>query len=163
MSLPASLAAATPHSARMRDVPRLVAILRGFGREVDWLPRGRSRLTDLRMVTLLVRRGQVRVLSDRRGPVGFIARDGARIHALYVARRGRGRGAGRRLLEEAKQQSDWLELWAAEANSHARRFYAAQGFQEVLRGDGAGNDENIPEVHMVWQRSGARHSERLTA
>ncbi len=147
----------------MRDVPQIAGILWSFGREADWLPRGRSRLTDLRMVTLLVRRGHVRVLRDHRGPVGFIARDGTRIHALYVLRRGRGQGAGRRLLEEAKQQADWLELWTAEANTAARQFYARQGFLEVLRGDGTGNDEKIPDIHLVWQRSGTLHSERQTA
>lgn len=152
-----------PEPARLRDVPRLVAILRSFGREADWLPRRRSRLTDLRMVTLLVRRGQVQMLRDARGPVGFIARDGVRVHALYVLARGRGQGAGRRLLDSAKQQANRLELWTAVANDNARGFYTAQGFAEIQRSDGAGNDENIPDIHMVWQKSRPPADERQFA
>jgi len=29
------------------------------------------------------------------------------------------------------------------------------GFQEVGRGDGADNDEGLPDVQMVWERNAA--------
>jgi len=100
----------------------------------------------------ITRRGWVRVLHDARGPTAFIARDGARIHALYVHPRVQGRGLGRALLNDAKHAAPQLELWVAEANQDARSFYAAQDFAEMARGIGAGNDEALPDIHMLWHR-----------
>lgn len=147
----------SPAPARLWHVPRLAGILWAFGRSAPWLPQVRARRTDLRLMTQVTRRGWVRLLRDRRGPAAFIARDGARIHALYVHPRARRRGLGRALLAEAKAEAARLELWVAEANDSARAFYAAQGFAEARRGFGEGNDERLPDILMVWQ---ARAEER---
>lgn len=146
-----------PARARMWHVPQMTAILWGFARRSPWLPRVRSRRTDLRIMAQITRRGWVRVLHDTRGPAAFIARDGARVHALYVHPRAQGRGLGRTLLTDAKRAASRLELWVAEANESARAFYAAQGFAETARGIGAGNDEALPDIQMVW------HPDRRTA
>lgn len=141
----------TPAPARIRHLPRLLGILWAFTRATPWLPQVRSRRADAWLMGRIVRRGWVRMIVDAQGPAGFIARDGARILALYVHPRARGRGLGRALLREAKAQSSRLELWVLEANTAARRFYAAEGFAEVLSGYGLGNDENLPDICMVWQ------------
>lgn len=145
-------------AGRLWHVPRLTGILWAFGRSVPWLPRVRARRTDLRLMTAVTRRGWVRILCDRRGPAAFIARDGGRIHALYVHPRARRQGLGEALLTEAKAEVARLELWVAEANEGARAFYAAQGFAEARRGQGDGNDENLPDILMVW--SGPKEGER---
>lgn len=142
----------TPRRARLWHAPQLTGILWHFARQADWLPQVRSRRTDLHVMSAVIRRGWVRILRDRRGPAAFIARDGARIHALYVHPRARRNGLGRTLLAEAKGQSAWLELWVAEANTPARRFYRDEGFVEARRGIGQGNDENLPDIQMVWSR-----------
>ncbi|MCZ4354234.1 GNAT family N-acetyltransferase [Roseovarius aestuarii] len=145
-----------PQPARLRDVPRLTAILREFSRTTPWLPHTRSLTTDLALMARITRAGWVRMMRDARGAAGFIARDGGRIHALYVHPRARKSGLGRAMLREAQACCPSLDLWVAEANTHARAFYAAQGFAEIERGNGAGNDENLAEIRMVWsQREGA--------
>lgn len=133
-------------------MPRLLSILWAFTRATPWLPQTRGRWLDARLMGRIIRRGWVRQVADTRGPAGFIARDGAHIHALFVHPRARGQGLGQALLDEAKARADRLELWVLHANTAARRFYAAQGFDEVLCSrDGLGNDENLPDVLMVWQ------------
>ncbi|QGY00298.1 GNAT family N-acetyltransferase [Roseovarius faecimaris] len=133
-------------------MPGCLAALWAFSRRTPWLPRARAWWEDTLLMARLVRRGWVRFVRDAHGTAGFLARDGARIHALYVHPRARGQGLGRALLEDAKAGADRLELWVVHANASARRFYAAQGFEEVLCSQGLGNDENLPDVLMVWHR-----------
>ncbi len=144
--------AAAPTRARLWHVPQMTAILRGVTRRTPWLPRVRSFRTDLRVMTQITRAGWVHVLRDGRGPAAFIARDGAQVHALYVHPRAQGRGMGRALLEDAKRGQTRLELYVAEANEAARAFYSAHGFAEAGRSCGAGNDERLPDIHMIWQQ-----------
>lgn len=139
-----------PHLARLRDVPRLTAILRGFARATPWLPQTRSLTTDLSLMARITCAGWVRLIRDGRGTAGFIARDGIRIHALYVDPRACNAGLGRAMVRDAQANAPQLELWVAEANTPARAFYAAHGFGEAGRGCGTGNDENLAEIRMVW-------------
>lgn len=141
----------TPEPARLWHVPHLANILWRFTHTAPWLPRVRTRHTDLRLMSRVTGRGWVRMLRDRRGPAGFIARDGAHIHALYVHPRARRLGLGRALLMDAKSREPRLELWVAELNREARDFYAAEGFIVAAHGGGAGNDENLPDILMVWR------------
>ena len=85
-------------------------------------------------------------------PVGFLARRGAFVHALYLAPRARRRGIGSALLAAAKATSERLTLWVFAANLPARAFYATHGFQAVEAGDGSGNDEGLPELRLEWRR-----------
>lgn len=138
----------TPAPARFWHIPRLLVILWAFTRHTDWLPCTRPAWVDIRLMARIIARGWVRHL---RG-AGFIARDGERIHALYVHPDARGRGVGGVLLEQAKTACDRLELWVLAQNTPARAFYAARGFEEVLCSRGMGNDENLPDILMVWQK-----------
>ncbi|NHQ73644.1 GNAT family N-acetyltransferase [Roseovarius gahaiensis] len=143
----------TPVRAHIGHAPHLLAILWAFTRATPWLPQVRSRLTDMRVMAKVIHRGWVQVVYDRYGPAGFIARDGGRIHALYVHPRARGQGLGRTLLDDAKARARQLDLWVLQANTAARGFYARHGFAETTRTHGAGNDENLPDIRMVWQAS----------
>lgn len=140
----------SPQPARLWHVPQLSVILWSFTRNTPWLPKMRSRTDDLHLIARVILRGWVRLICDRRGPAGFIIRDNARIHALYVHPRARGRGLGRAMLEDAKGETACLDLYVAQANGPARQFYAMQGFTEESHGIGAGNDENLPDILMVW-------------
>ncbi|WP_300547155.1 GNAT family N-acetyltransferase [Roseovarius sp.] len=140
----------TPGPARYWHMPRLAVILWRFTRATPWLPQVRSRREDIRTLFKVIRWGWVRVFRDRRGVAGFIVRDGRRIHALYVDPDRRNMGVGRALLDEAKAETDALDLWVLEANAEAQAFYAANGFTECGRSPGYGNDENLPDILMVW-------------
>lgn len=137
--------------ATLRDVPACLRILWAFTRATPWLPRVRPVWVDLALMARVIRRGWVRRMTDESGVAGFIARDGDRIHALYVHPRARGRGVGSALLNDAKAAHHRLELWVLQANAAARAFYAAHGFAEVKTSQGQGNDENLADVLMVWQ------------
>ncbi len=138
--------------ARPGDVRAIGAILSGWVDETDWLPRIHTRAEDQNHAADLVRRGWV-IAARRCGEVvGFLARDGSEIHALYVARGRRGQGVGKALLEHAKQGRDHLGLWTFQANDAAQFFYRREGFHEVRRSNGAGNDEGLPDIRYEWSR-----------
>ncbi len=144
--------------AALWDVPAMARILWQFEREADWLPRVRSPLTELRVLAWAVVRGTVRAVRahDARGRLraqAFIIRRGERILALYTSGGARRAGYGRMLVQEAQRQSARLQLFAAQDNAGARRFYAAMGFAEAARSDGRYNDEGLPDIHFVWTRA----------
>ncbi|HMB13150.1 MAG TPA: GNAT family N-acetyltransferase [Roseovarius sp.] len=136
--------------ARLWHVLHLARILWAFTRATSWLPPVRGPIEDLRALARVTLRGWVRVVRDGSGIAAFIVRDGSRVHALYVAADRRGQGYGGVLLAEAKGAAGALDLWVLERNADARAFYAAQGFREAARGQGAGNDEGLPDILMIW-------------
>ncbi len=84
--------------------------------------------------------------------MGFIAVKQGDIAGFYVAEGHRGRGIGKALLDAVKAEEPRLALWTFQANVDAIRFYAREGFCEVERTDGAGNEERLPDVRMIWRR-----------
>jgi ribosomal protein S18 acetylase RimI-like enzyme len=103
----------------------------------------------------MIDRDWVTVFEKDQAVVGFIARDQAYVHALYVAETMRGQGVGSALLRNAKAGSDHLDLWTFQANLHAQKFYLGAGFSETERTDGQGNDEKLPDIRYQWQRAAA--------
>lgn len=65
--------------------------------------------------------------------VGFCVRFDDNIGALYVAQQARSEGIGKRLLDLAKEDRDWITVWAYEMNTRARRFYRREGLVEISR------------------------------
>jgi GNAT superfamily N-acetyltransferase len=61
-----------------------------------------------------------------------------------------GLGIGKALLEKAKEDYPYLQLWCFQ-HIPAREFYHSQGFVEVEYTDGD-NDEKLPDVRMEWKR-----------
>ncbi len=131
--------------ARPRDIRRLVRLIPGAATPAD-----------RRALRRLIAEAEVLVLRDWRGPHGFMAREGAEVHALYIHRRQRGRGHGKRLLDAAKRRARVLTLWTPQADRAARAFYAREGFEVVGFGDGSGNEHGLPDVRLRWIREGAR-------
>jgi chorismate mutase/ribosomal protein S18 acetylase RimI-like enzyme len=88
--------------------------------------------------------------------VGFMLLEGDRLHSLYVHEDRTGEGIGTLLLDVAKsQRPEGLQLWVFESNTRAQRMYARHGFVVVERTDGSGNEEQAPDVRMVWPGSRA--------
>jgi len=138
-------------AAKPADAEPLAQILSDWIDETPWMPNIHTPDEDIRLLTHLITTCDVIAAHDRRGPQGFLVRDGANIHALYLVPDIRGRGLGKRLLDRAKLRSDRLELWSFQSNAGARAFYAREGFDEVELTDGTGNDEQVPDVRLVWK------------
>ena len=138
-------------SAGLLDAGRIGAILSNFTDTTSWLPRINSRAEDIAFADELIKKNWVNVF-ERTTIEGFIARNDAEIHALYVRTEALGQGVGTALMDHAKSQSDTLELWTFQANFAAQRFYERHGFLEVIRTDGFGNDEKLPDIQFKWIR-----------
>lgn len=127
-------------------------ILHGFAQDNDWMPKLHSRAETIAFCGMMIDRGWVTVASADGQVIGFLARAGEDIHSLYLLPSFCGLGIGKQLLDEAKRQSSHLQLHAFEANTGAQRFYLREGFRETARGDGSGNDEQLPDITYVWTR-----------
>jgi len=140
-------------AAREKDAVALAGILWDWAAETPWIPKLHGRSETEVFLERLISRMEVTAIRNWRGTHGFLAREDEMIHALYLRPRVRGQGWGARLLDHVKARSDTLTLWAFQANDGARAFYRREGFVEVEETDGAGNDEKLPDVRMLW-RSG---------
>lgn len=70
---------------------------------------------------------------------------------LYLLPAAQGRGIGSALLERVKaERPDGFGLWVFETNGPARDFYGRRGFVELERTDGSANEEQAPDIKMVW-------------
>jgi GNAT superfamily N-acetyltransferase len=83
--------------------------------------------------------------------VGMLVLDDDWIDQLYVEPERTGQGVGATLIAAAKRERPGgLRLWTFAANLGARRFYLRHGFREVARTDGAGNEEQAPDIQYEW-------------
>lgn len=137
--------------ARPTDAEAIGTILSDWIDETPWMPRIHKREEEQAFAGDLVARGWVTVARRCGRVVGFIARDGEEIVALYLAGHARGQGIGTALLDRAKRASPRLTLWAFQFNEAARGFYEAHGFRELARTGGARNDEKLPDIHYLWE------------
>ncbi|ETW13557.1 acetyltransferase domain-containing protein [Roseivivax marinus] len=142
----------TLRAARTTDAGAVAGILGAFTDATPWLPRVHTGAEDIAHAGLMIDRGWVTLAEDEAGRViGFLAREGDEIHALYLRDAARRAGLGTALLDRAKAVRETLALWTFAANGPARRFYARRGFREVAATRGA-NDEGLPDVRCVWTR-----------
>lgn len=141
------LRAATP-----LDAGAMGAILIGFERNTEWMPKTHSEAEAISFCGVMIDRGWCTVAEKSGKLCGFMARDDWEVCALYLAPEAQGQGIGRQLLETAKSQCSKLELWTFQANQGAQRFYLREGFQEIERTDGHRNAEQLPDIRYLWQR-----------
>jgi GNAT superfamily N-acetyltransferase len=120
--------------------------------ETPWMPRIHTRAEDIGFVGSMIARDWVTIALQDEQLVGFLAREGNDIQALYVARHTWRQGVGTALLRYAQDTVTHLSLWTFQANEGAQAFYLAHGFHEVERTDGAGNDEHLPDIRFEWQK-----------
>lgn len=132
------------------DAPALARILGQWVAATDWMPKLHSADEDEGFLRHLIASRTVRVARTGGRPVGFLARQGGEVEALYIAPGERGRGIGSALVDEAKAQGH-LGLWTFQANSRAIAFYRRHGFAEVTRTDGSRNEERLPDLRLEWR------------
>jgi GNAT superfamily N-acetyltransferase len=83
--------------------------------------------------------------------VGFCAVHDGWVDHLYVMPEYQRSGIGRTHLVRAKAaHPGGLSLWVFELNHRARSFYFREGFVEMERTDGGGNEERVPDIRMRW-------------
>ena len=140
-------------AARSTDAGAVGTILSAFIDDTPWMPRIHTRAEDLSFAGYMIDKGWVTVAETGGRVKAFLALKGDVVHALYVAPSAQGQGLGARLLDFAKADQARLCLWTFQANLRAQAFYARHGFAEVERTNGAGNDEQLPDVRLVWKRS----------
>ena len=141
--------------ARSTDAGAVGANLSEFIDTTDWMPRIHTRAEDLAHAGALIARGWVTVAEQDGDVVGFAAQDGHDLDALYVRSDARGCGVGSEFIENLKKELEHIELWTFQENRDAQRFYERHGFVEVMRTDGARNDEKLPDIRYVWKRERA--------
>ena len=140
--------------ARAADADALAAVFTASRlAAMPWLPRLHSAAEDRRFIAEQVLGASDEVLVVRRDerPVAFLALRGAIVEHLYVEPSAQRAGIGSGLLDAAKSRRPaGLRLWVFQRNEGARAFYARHGFAEVERTDGAGNEEDEPDVLLEW-------------
>ena len=141
--------------ARPMDAGRVGTILSEFVDTTPWMPRVHSRAQDLAHAARMIDMGWVTLAERDAGIVAFMALREPELNALYVATDARGRGVGSALLRHAQKVCRSLTLWTYQANTAAQRFYLRHGFREVLRTDGAENDEGLPDIRYDWHEGNA--------
>ncbi|MGB5560371.1 MAG: GNAT family N-acetyltransferase [Paracoccaceae bacterium] len=138
-------------SAEASDAIACARIIREWGAETPWMVP----LDDLEPMADswrdLLDTETAWVAEQDGGVVGFCVREDDNITGLYVARAARNFGAGKRLLDLAKAERDWITVWAYEANTLARKFYRREGLMEIGREIQKGT--NLVDVEHRWLRS----------
>lgn len=151
--------------ARSTDAGKLGQMMTDAIDAKPWKPRLHTGAEDIAFVGRMIDAGWITVAEDLEKPLllGFIARDGSEVNALFIAASSRNIGVGRALMDHAKQHADTLTLWTFEANTGAQRFYLREGFVETGRTDGRDNDEGLPDVRYRWRRPALKLSNPLPA
>ncbi|MFP4274684.1 MAG: N-acetyltransferase family protein [Paracoccaceae bacterium] len=138
--------------ARTTDAGTLGGILSDFAARAPWMPELHTGAETIAFCGRMIDAGWVTVAEETGVPRGFLAREGSFVHALYLAPGATGRGIGRALLDAAKAESAELRLRSFEANMAALRFYLREDFRKVGAGCGRDNDEDLPDVELLWRR-----------
>jgi GNAT superfamily N-acetyltransferase len=87
-------------------------------------------------------------------PAGYLALVDDILDHLYVGPGDQRQGIGSLLLAKAKAlRPRGLRLYAFQRNRRARDFYEGRGFVPVAFSDGAGNQEQEPDVIYEWRGS----------
>lgn len=137
--------------AQDRDAPAMAEVLSDWIDATPWMPRIHTRAEDFGFCQSLLARMDVWI-ADRPEGVGFLARQGESIDALYLAPGIRRDGWGTALLAAAMAGKKRLSLWTFQANHAAIAFYQMRGFRITEVTDGQGNAEKLPDCLMIWER-----------
>ncbi len=138
--------------ATRNDAQACADILRGWMNENDWYDTPHPAEEDIDFITSLIVGGWTSVLVSDGKVAGFLVQEKSALKCLYLGAEYRGKGFGKALLDHAKNSHPpGLELWTFQQNIGAQRFYLREGFREVERTDGSGNEENLPDIRYVWR------------
>ena len=137
-------------SGQLPDVAACVDIIRDWADETPWM----AKLDDLQPMQAfwsdIFKTDLVWVAEMGGRIVGFCTCDDDNIGALYVIADYRSTGIGKRLLDMAKAERDWITVWAYEENKHTLRFYKREGLIEVSRE--IETESNLMNIEHRWTK-----------
>jgi len=137
-------------SGQQSDVVACVDILRDWADETTWMAELDALQPMQAFWSDLFETDLVWVAETGDRVTGFCTRDDDNIGALYVAAEARSTGIGKRLLDMAKADRDWITVWAYEKNIDALRFYRREGLVEVSRA--IEKESNLMNIEHRWTR-----------
>src|SRR5437764_6432457 len=138
--------------ARADDVDAIATLSRRSYRTLEFLPILHTPEEDREHFAGVVERQDVWVAEEDGDVVGFIALDGDLGTFFYVVPEAHGRGVGSALFGQAQQaRPEGFGFWVFQANERARRFYERRGCVAVEFTEGAGNEEEQPDVRYEWR------------
>ena len=133
------------------DVPAMAKVLSGWIDDTPWMRRLHTLTEDFAFCQNLLKTTEVWV-ADASAGLGFVARHGDSIDALYLATSLRRKSWGTALLNAAQQHQTTLLLWTFQAKDAALRFYEANFFHISDVTLSEGNIEKLPNLHMTWTK-----------
>tara|TARA_R110000764_G_scaffold111254_1_gene197969 strand:+ start:8004 stop:8459 length:456 start_codon:yes stop_codon:yes gene_type:complete len=150
----------TPRRAEPRDVPAMAGIVNAWIDATPWMERDLPPQEIEALIGTGLPQREMWVIGDPAQAYISIEAEIAHIWGFYCARPGQ--GMGKRLLDRAKEDRDFLSLNTHVPNVAAQRFYAREGFApvgEVPPGPVSSVADTpqrvptgIPELRMEWQR-----------
>ena len=143
----------TIRQAQPEDFPQIARLMRWWSNFAwDFMVQHTSE-EDLGFITRCADLGAIWTAFAGDRIVGFCAARQGWIDLFHVAPELHGRGIGQALLARALRRRRRVRLWTFQRNTRTRRFYALQGFREVLVTDGRDNEEREPDVLLEWRRA----------
>jgi ribosomal protein S18 acetylase RimI-like enzyme len=150
------MAEITLRHARAQDGARLAAIhIRSRRIAMPFLPHLHSDEETLQwMTSYVLPKLEVWAAETAGEIVGYMALEAEQVDHLYIAPEWQGRGAGKLLINQAKQlRSRRLQLYCFAMNAPARAFYESHGFVPIGFTDGERNEEQLADVLYEWTAS----------
>ena len=138
-------------SADITDAPAMAEVLSGWIDDTPWMPRIHTLAEDFAFCQNLLKTTEVWV-ADASAGLGFVARHGDSIAALYLAPGLRRKSWGTALLNAVRQDRTTSFLWTFQAKDAALRFYEANFFHISDVTLSEGNTEKLPNLHMTWTK-----------
>ncbi|MCD8079690.1 MAG: GNAT family N-acetyltransferase [Bacteroides sp.] len=90
----------------------------------------------------------IRVMRQEGNIVGFTGTDGDKLEVLFLHPSARGRGYGKRLLDDAVQREGICKVDVNEQNRQAVGFYLRYGFKQQSRSEQDGLGKPYPLLHL---------------
>lgn len=136
--------------ATASDAAAIARLMRAALGSFDWMPVVHTPAEDFAFIRdFVLPRQQVTVAEVGADIVGFIAVSSDWVEQLYLDPVWTGQGIGSRLLMQTTAALPVVKLHCFQANTGARRFYERHGFRAESFGDGATNEEGLPDILYV--------------
>ncbi|AUH32492.1 GNAT family N-acetyltransferase [Paracoccus tegillarcae] len=136
------------------DAEACSQIIQDWGDETPWMVP-LDNLAPMKEFWSFIFEEEIGWVAHRNGQIlGFCARTEDNITGLYVAKKARGKGLGKALLDLAKEDQQWITVWAYEKNEDARRFYRREGLIEIGREMEVFEDgSSLMDIEHRWTRA----------